>query len=97
MQAINKLVGLEQVMKAFKEEFYSNLNKHRDTAYTLEESNCVQETIDNASIGQLYTFSYFPANRLKSLKIHNADKEGTIYLSFCGVYGGMDLDGNIHT
>ena len=91
-----RLEGIERVQKLILEQVGKVFLDNDINPLTLDAYRDFQKIINSASIGQLLTFSRL-GNRAKGLKLFSIDKEGTIYLEISGLYGGMDLEGNIHT
>lgn len=102
MQTIEQLAemqktGIDKVRMILRDQFINLLIKHRIEMLTDDEASICTDVTANASIGQLYRLANIDISKAKTFKIVNSDNEGTIYVEFCGMFGGMDLEGNIHT
>lgn len=92
-----KTQGIERVSAHLQARIYEALEKYQEAIpKDLNECRTMQEIIAQASIGQLLTLCNLD-DRWKTFKIHSCDESGTIFITTCGLYGGMDLDGFIHT
>jgi hypothetical protein len=102
MKQLNELatrqrIGLDKVRLELREQFFLALDKALNIPTETSEAQALQDITKQASIGQLFALANTRKDKLLSLRLQSVDTDGTIYLTFCGMFGGMDLDGNINT
>lgn len=86
--------GIERLSRIYTQQFHEGLVQLDNFACL---DNVTSKELENITIGQLYELAHMREDKLKTLVLQSIDNEGTIYLTFCGMFGGMDLDGYIHT
>ena len=90
-------MGIDKIRMFLREDFFNLLDKHNNIPMDIKECQALQDITKQASIGQLWTLANLREDKLTSIKLLSLDADGTIYLTFCGMYGGMDLLGIINT
>jgi hypothetical protein len=78
-------------------EFLEKIEKRDAYDTPIEQALLLADITKNASIGQLYQLLHMREDKLATLKFESVDADGIIYLTFCGMFGGMELDGSINT
>ena len=95
--ALRQSCGVDTVRMHYREEILRNIESQCNI-FSMPNQE-LQNWLDfthTASIGQLFKLKNL-GQILMKVKLLSLDKHGNIFVDYCGMYGCLDLDGNINT
>jgi len=92
---MRNLTGIERVIDKLEHDLIG-MSYDWCLPMSIEQLKITQEIIEQMTIGQLFALTIL-GERLNKLTLISRDKDGTVYLTISGLYGGMDTEGFIHT
>ena len=90
-------IGIDRIRMELRGQFFDLLLDNHNIPTSDQECEDLQDITRQASIGQLYQLANMRNDKLKTVKLLSVDTDGIIYLTFCGMYGAMELTGTINT